>query len=92
MFPQDPLLISLGTALAQILVGVFIIVGFETRLASIITFFLYFLSVIFFKEAVWPHYVLLALAMYLVLNNGGKITLDNFIGRKFYRNKKGKTK
>ena len=83
LFPQDPLLISLGTGMAQILVGVLIIVGFETRLASLATFLLYFLSVIYFKEAVWPHYVLLALAMYLVLNNGGRYTLDYFMSRKF---------
>ncbi len=83
LFPQDSVLISLGTGLAQILVGAFIIVGFETRLASLVTFFLYFLSVIYFKEAVWPHYVLLALAIYLVLNNGGRHALDYFIGKRF---------
>jgi len=80
LFPQDPLLISLGTGMAQVLVGLMIIVGFETRLASFVTFFLYFLSVIYFKEAVWPHYVLLALAAYLVFNNGGKYGLDHWIG------------
>lgn len=81
LFPHDPLLISLGTGLAQILVGIMIIIGFETRLASFATFLLYVGSIIFFKEAVWPHYVLLSLAFYLVLNNGGTITLDNYIGR-----------
>ncbi len=85
LFPQDPLLISLGTGLAQILVGAMIIIGFETRLASLTTFFLYLLSVLFFKEAVWPHYVLLALALYLVLNNGGKLSLDQLIKSKLKR-------
>lgn len=81
LFPQDPLLISLGTGLAQILVGIMIIIGFETRLASFATFLLYLGSIFFFKEAVWPHYVLLALAFYLVLNNGGTLTVDNYIGK-----------
>lgn len=81
LFPQDPLLISLGTGMAQILVGMLIIFGLETRLASFATFLLYLLSVLFFKEAVWPHYVLLALALYLVINNGGELTLDTVISK-----------
>ncbi len=79
LFPSDPLLISLGTGAAQVLVGLCIILGFETRLASFMTFFLYLLSVIFFKEAVWPHYILLALALYLVINDGGNWSLDGLI-------------
>lgn len=85
LFPQDPLLISLGAGAAQILVGFCIIVGFETRLNSFITFALYILSILFFKEVVWPHYILLALAFYLVTNDGGKLTLDNLIQRWFAR-------
>lgn len=84
LFPNDPLLISLGTGLAQVAVGTALILGFQTRLNTLITFILMVLSVIFFKEAVWPHYILLALAGYLVINNGGRISLDNFIHRKFY--------
>jgi uncharacterized membrane protein YphA (DoxX/SURF4 family) len=81
LFPQDPLLISLGTGLAQIVVGLFIIIGFETRLASFSTFILYVLSILFFKETVWPHYILLTLALYLTINDGGTLTLDNLIER-----------
>lgn len=79
LFPPDPLLIALGTGLAQILVGICIIVGFETRLASLATLVLYILSILFFREVVWPHYILLALAFYLVVNNGGKYTIDTLI-------------
>ncbi len=79
LFPGDPLLISLGTGLAQVAVGVCVTLGFETRLNTLVTFGLMFLSVIFFKEAVWPHIVLLALALYLIINNGGKYSLDNYI-------------
>ncbi len=84
LFPSDPLLISLGTGLAQVAVGTALILGFQTRLNTLITFTLMLLSVIFFKEAVWPHYILLALAGYLVINNGGRISLDNFIHKKFF--------
>jgi uncharacterized membrane protein YphA (DoxX/SURF4 family) len=92
LFPQDPLLTSLGTGLAQILVGLFLIIGFETRFASFVTFLLYFGSIIFFQEAVWPHVVLLALAFYFVMNNGGKLTVDNYIGNILRQKKQKKSK
>ncbi len=48
LFPPDPLLISLGTGLTQIIVGLMIIAGFQTRFNSLITFFFYVLSILFF--------------------------------------------
>lgn len=90
LFPQDPLLTSLGTGMAQILVGVLIVIGLETRLAALATFLLYLGSIVFFQEAVWPHIVLLALAFYFVINNGGKYTIDNLIGKKYFAVKKSK--
>ena len=79
LFPQDPLLISLGTGLAQIMVGLAIIFGFQTRLNSFATFILYVMSILFFQEAVWPHYILLSLALYLIINDGGAFTIDNLL-------------
>ncbi len=87
LFPRDPVLISLGSGLAQVAVGIAIIAGFQTRLNSLVTFSLMILSVIFFKEAVWPHYILLALALYLVINNGGEFSLDAKI-RNYILNKR----
>ena len=79
LFPHDPLLIALGTGVAQVVVGICLIFGFETRLNTFVTFVLMALSVSFFKEAVWPHYILLALALYLIINNGGEWSLDHYI-------------
>jgi len=79
LFPHDPLLIALGTGLAQVVVGLFLIIGFETRLSTLITFILMTMSVVFFKEAVWPHYILLALALYLIINNGGRWSIDTIL-------------
>jgi uncharacterized membrane protein YphA (DoxX/SURF4 family) len=81
LFPSDPLLISLGTGLAQVTVGICLILGFETRLMTFVTFVLMILSVSFFKEAVWPHYILLALSFYLMINNGGEWGLDYYVQR-----------
>ena len=83
LFPHDPLLISLGGGLAQVLLGIFLIIGFQTRLATFITFVLMTMSVIFFKEAVWPHYILLALALYLMINNGGELGVDRKDNEKY---------
>lgn len=79
LFPSDPLLISLGSGLTQVALGLFIIIGFETRLNSLATLVLYVLSIMFFQEAVWPHYILLALALYLAINNGGEYSIDNLL-------------
>ena len=79
LFPHDPLLISLGTGLAQVAVGLCLIFGFETRLNTLVTFVLLVMSVTYFKEAVWPHYILLALCLYLIINNGGDWSLDYYI-------------
>lgn len=83
LFPQDPLLISLGTGLTQIVVGLALIVGFETRINALITFTLYVMSILYFKEVVWPHYILLALSGYLFINDGGDWTLNAWIGKKW---------
>src|SRR5258708_1972833 len=79
LFPSDPLLISLCTGVAQIAVGLPIIFGFATRFNAFVTFVLYVMSILFFKEPVWPHYILLALALYLVINNGGGYSIDRWI-------------
>ena len=88
LFPSDGLLTSLGTGIVQVVVGVLVIIGFQTRLASFVTFLLYLGSIVFFQEAVWPHIVLLALALYFVVNDGGKYTLNQLIYAKFFKNKK----
>src|SRR5258708_38121894 len=49
LFPSDPLLISLGTGVAQIAVGLAIIFGFATRFNAFVTFVLYLISILFFK-------------------------------------------
>lgn len=82
LFPRDPLLISLGTGLAQVAVGICLIIGFETRINTIITFILMVMSVLYFRESVWPHYILLALALYLTINNGGSWSVDGWIEKK----------
>lgn len=57
-FPFQPDFIVLGALIVEFLIGLFFLLGFEIRLASL--FFLVSLctSIFFFQEAVWPHLIL----------------------------------
>ncbi len=79
LFPNDPLLIALGSGLAEVAVGLCLVFGLFTRLVSGVTLFLYILSISFFREAVWPHYILVALALYFIINDGGGWSIDNWL-------------
>lgn len=81
LFPQDPLLLVLGAAICELAIGLFIILGFQTRLVVLISLFYITLSLLFFKEAVWPHLILYGISFNLLLNDGGKLSLDNFFDK-----------
>lgn len=81
LFPSDPLFVVLGAALAELAIGICIVIGFETRLAVLISLFYITLSLFFFREAVWPHCMLYGISCALLL---GKETfsLDAVIFRR----------
>ncbi len=88
LFPPDPLLIVLGAAIVETVISLFILVGFSTRLVNAIMVFYLTLSIIFFKEAVWPHYMLYGISLSLLLNGGGKLSLDDGIGRSIMKKRR----
>lgn len=75
-FHFDPLFIVLGAGLIESLIGMLYILGYLQRFNSV--FFLIFLtlSILFFKEDVWPHYLLIALAVGIFLHKPDEVTLD----------------
>lgn len=85
LFPSDPLLITLGAGLAEIAVGLFILLGFELRLTVIISLFYMTLSLLFFRELVWPHLLLYGISLNLLVQPEN-FTLDHI----FFRSKKRK--
>jgi len=87
LFPHDPLLIVLGAAIVEIIIAIFIIVGFSTRFTNIILVFYLTLSILFFKETVWPHYMLYGISISLLINGGGKLSLDKALRKFVDRNK-----
>jgi uncharacterized membrane protein YphA (DoxX/SURF4 family) len=67
LFPSDPLLVTFGAGLAECAIGLFIILGFEMRLTILISLFYITLSLLFFRELVWPHLMLYGISFSLLV-------------------------
>lgn len=80
LFPSDPLLVAFGAALAELAIGIFIILGFATRLTVLISLFYITLSLLYFQEAVWPHLMLYGISFNLLLSEE-YFSLDNLVDR-----------
>lgn len=76
-FPFEPLFIVLGAALIEVLVAVTFMAGFLQRFMAVIFLFVMTLSLLFFKESVWPHYLLIALGVGMLIHKPDKFTLDS---------------
>lgn len=67
LFPSDPLLVTLGAGIVEAVIGVFIIFGFEMRLTVLISLFYITLSLLYFRELVWPHLLLYGISFNLLV-------------------------
>lgn len=81
-FQFDPLFIVLGAALVESLIAVLYMLGLLQRFNTV--FFLIFLtlSITFFKEDIWPHYLLIALGIGIFLHKPDDWALDKYIFKK----------
>ena len=77
LFPSDPLLVVFGAGVVECIIGLFILFGFELRLTVIISLFYITLSLLFFRELVWPHILLYGISFNLLVQPE-TFTLDNF--------------
>lgn len=75
-FPFDPLFIVLGAGLIEITLGVFFIIGFEIRFAAVFLLFFLTLSLLYFGEAVWPHFILFGVAFALFVHGYDRYTIE----------------
>ncbi len=85
IFPSDPLLTALGAALAEMVIGLFILLGFETRFTVFISLVYITLSLVYFREVVWPHLMLYGISISLLINDGGALTMNGLFDRYFPR-------
>ena len=67
LFPSDPLLVTLGAGIVETVIGIFIIFGFEMRLTVLISLFYITLSLLYFRELVWPHLLLYGISLNLLV-------------------------
>ena len=71
--------IAAGAGLSEILIGFFIIIGFSQRLTILISLVFITLSVLYFKELIWPHLMLYGISFSLLINSADKFTLENYL-------------
>jgi uncharacterized membrane protein YphA (DoxX/SURF4 family) len=57
----EPHFLVVGAACVELLIGIFFIIGFELRFTALFFLFWLTLSLIFFGEAVWPHFILIGI-------------------------------
>ncbi len=86
LFPSDALLVVLGAGLAEAAIGLFIIIGFEMRMTVLISLFYITLSLLFFRELVWPHILLYGISLNLIVQPE-TLTIDRFIFKRRLGNK-----
>ncbi len=71
--------IAAGAGLAEVSIGLFILLGFAQRLTIIISLVFITLSLIYFKEMVWPHLMLYGISISLIINSADRFTLDKYL-------------
>jgi uncharacterized membrane protein YphA (DoxX/SURF4 family) len=81
-FHFEPLFIVLGASIIEVLIGTFIIIGFEMRFTTLFLMVFLTLSLLYFGEAVWPHIVLFGGALALFVHGYDKYTIEGF----FFKN------
>jgi hypothetical protein len=71
--------IDFGAGLAEILIGLFVILGFAMRWTIIISLAFITLSILYFQELLWPHFILYGISFSLLINSGDLFTADHWI-------------
>ena len=84
-FQETAQFIAAGAGLAEIMIGVFIVLGLVMRFTVIISLVFITLSLLYFRELVWPHLMLYGISLSLIANSADKFTIDRyfvpFVGR-----------
>jgi len=84
-FPFDPLFVVLGAGLVECMIAVLYMLGLLQRLNTILFLSFLTLSLLYFKESVWPHYLLIALGLGIFLHKPDVLALDGRLFKKTRR-------
>lgn len=78
-FGFEPHFLVLGAAIIEILIGTFFILGIEIRFTSLFLLFWLSLSLWYFKEAVWPHLILIGIPVAFIFYGYDKYSLEGWL-------------
>jgi uncharacterized membrane protein YphA (DoxX/SURF4 family) len=78
-FPFDPLFVVLGAGCVEVVIAMLFLLGINMRWNILFFAFWATLSLLFFGEAVWPHYILFGISTGLFLYGYDKYTLENWL-------------
>ncbi len=85
-FHFTPLFLVLGAFIVEALLGICFAAGFEVRFAALFFTFFITLSLLFFGETVWPHFILFGVSAALFAHGYDRFTVEKLI---FQRKRKG---
>ncbi len=71
-----------AVGMIELMVGLFLLIGFQTRLVSIIAFMVLVVTFFFFKEDVYSHVTLFGILSVLMITGGGPVSLDRVFGKR----------
>jgi uncharacterized membrane protein YphA (DoxX/SURF4 family) len=77
-FPFPPLFTVLGASIVEVLIGLFIVFGFEIRHTALFFLFWIGLSLVYFGESVWPHLVLVGVLIALFCHGYDKYSFQGY--------------
>lgn len=78
-FHANASFIAAGAGLSEILIGLFIVIGFTMRFTILISLFFITISLLYFHELIWPHLMLYGISFSLLINSADKITSDHYM-------------
>ncbi|MCB9820707.1 DoxX family protein [Candidatus Nomurabacteria bacterium] len=67
----------LAVGIIELIVGLFLFIGFKTRLTAVIAFFVLCVTFFFFKEDIFSHVTLFGVLSALFITGGGYLSIDN---------------
>lgn len=76
-FHNSAAFIAAGAGLSELAIGFFILIGFATRLTVLISLVFITLSLAYFHELLWPHFLLYGISISLIINSAGRCSVDS---------------
>lgn len=71
--------VAAGAGAIELTIGILIIIGLQTRLTIILSLIFISLSLLYFREMLWPHIVLYGISFSLLINSADRLTADYYL-------------